>query len=157
MNDDLKENVMDTSIWLRLVFMLVFAVVFMATRVVLVVVIAVQFLWVLFTREKNDKLLDFGSRLATFIYQIYRYLTFNSEKRPFPFDDFPSADALLDDNAAEATEIADAEQPVEKAAEEDTVEKKNPVERKTPRKPAAKKAAEDNDAASETGVETGDK
>ena len=147
MSDDLKENVMDTNIWLRLVFMLLFAVVFAATRVVLVAVIAVQFLWVLFTAKRNDKLLSFGSQLATFLYQIYRYLSFNTEKRPFPFDDFPSDEALLDDNEAEdevvvAAEEAPAVEP-EIVAEAEVVEEKKPAPKRKPRKPAAKKEAEE--------------
>ncbi len=101
MSDDLRENVTDTNIWLRLLFMLLFAVIFGATRLVLVTVIAIQFLWVLFSGSKNSPLLSFGSQLSTFIYQIYRYLSFNTEKRPFPFDEWPSDRALLDDAAAE--------------------------------------------------------
>ncbi|OIO71584.1 MAG: hypothetical protein AUJ57_07010 [Zetaproteobacteria bacterium CG1_02_53_45] len=148
MRDDLKENVMDTNIWLRLVFMLVFAVVFAATRVVLVVVIAAQFLWVLFTAKRNDKLLSFGSQLATFIYQIYRYLSFNTEKRPFPFDDFPSATALIDDSVAEVSEA----EPVikEKAAEA----KQKAAEKIEPAITETEEAVDDAvDATSETGVE----
>jgi len=152
MRDDLKENVMDTNIWLRLVFMLVFAVVFAATRVVLVVVIAAQFLWVLFTANRNDKLLGFGSQLATFIYQIYRYLSFNTEKRPFPFDDFPSATPLIDDSVAETEEEVVEAEPVTKAKATDA--KKKPVEKIEPEITEAEEVNDDAvDAASETGVE----
>ncbi|GAV19695.1 hypothetical protein MMIC_P0646 [Mariprofundus micogutta] len=140
MSDDLKENVMDTNIWLRLVFMLVFAVIFGATRLVLVVVIAAQFLWVLFTGKRNDKLLAFGSQLATFIYQIYRYLSFNTEKRPFPFDDFPTAEALLDDSVEEpvketAEPAPENEAPAEAAepeAGDDTIEETSNTEETSP-------------------------
>jgi hypothetical protein len=32
-----------------------------------------------------------GQALATYTYQIIRYLTFNTEERPFPFDsDWPA-------------------------------------------------------------------
>lgn len=145
MSDDLKENVMDTNIWMRLVFMLLFAVVFAATRVVLVAVIAVQFLWVLFTANRNEKLLSFGSQLATFLYQIYRYLSFNTEKRPFPFDDFPSDKALLDDNESEVVVTTD--------------EEKKAAAKRKPRKPAAEKSEEESaaddssDVSSESGIE----
>ncbi|NWF36308.1 DUF4389 domain-containing protein [Mariprofundus sp. KV] len=160
MSDDLKENVMDTNIWLRLVFMLLFAVVFAATRVVLVAVIAIQFLWVLFTANRNEKLLSFASQLATFLYQIYRYLSFNTEKRPFPFDDFPSDEALLDDNEAEVAVAAEeaAAEP-ETAAEAEVVEEKRAAAKRKARKPATDKpgdeAASDDasDVASESGIE----
>ncbi len=145
MSDDLKENVMDSNIWLRLLFMLLFAVVFAATRVVLVVVIAVQFLWVLFTGKRNDQLLSFGSQLATFIYQIYRYLSFNTEKRPFPFDDFPSSQALLDDSVEDDVETVEAEPVIEKSA---------PAKETEPAAPTEKSVDNSVDAASETGVES---
>jgi len=158
MSDDLKEHVMDTNIWLRLLFMLVFAVVFAATRVVLVVVIAAQFLWVLFTGKRNDKLLSFGSQLATFIYQIYRYLSFNTEKRPFPFDDFPSAEALLDDSVeepeAEVVEEPEATKP--EVVEPEVVEAETAPAEETPaEEPAAEN--ETADTGSETGVESEEK
>ena len=50
----------------------------------------VQFFWVLFTGETNQKLQEFGKSLATYTNQIILYLTFNTEERPFPFDvDWP--------------------------------------------------------------------
>lgn len=114
MSDDLKENITDTNIWLRLLFMLLFAVIFGATRLVLVTVIAIQFLWVLFSGSKNLPLLSFGSQLSTFIYQIYRYLSFNTEKRPFPFDTWPSDTPLLDDAIVAEQEEGPANESSEK-------------------------------------------
>ncbi|ATX80350.1 protein of unknown function (DUF4389) [Mariprofundus aestuarium] len=163
MSDDLKENVMDTNIWIRLVFMLLFAVIFAATRVILVAVIAIQFLWVLFTSNKNEQLLSFGSQLATFLYQIYRYLSFNTEKRPFPFDEFPSSAALLDDAVAEDEAPAPEEtsvQPTEKVEPEVAAESpaSQSEERKEPEiaMPAedAPEADEPVDTASESGIES---
>jgi len=149
MSDDLKENVMDTNIWMRLVFMLLFAVIFGATRVVLVIVIAVQFLWVLFSGNRNLQLLSFGSQLATFIYQIYRYLSFNTEKRPFPFGEWPSDKALLDDAVAEV-ETESATEPVATSSppvEPEVVEKKKAPAKRKARKPAASKKDADEEAA----------
>jgi len=153
MSDDLKENVMDTNIWLRLVFMLLFAVIFGATRLILVTVVAIQFLWVLFSGNKNKPLLSFASQLATFIYQIYRYLSFNTEKRPFPFDDFPSDEALLNDAVAEpeetpapaetATEVEVVAEEAPADAEKEEATKKAPAKR---RKPVAKKKEEETPA-----------
>ena len=48
--------------------------------------------------KKNQPLLNFGAQLSTFVYQIYHYLTFNTEQRPFPFSDWPSETALIDHN-----------------------------------------------------------
>jgi len=44
----------------------------------------------LFTAETNKALEQLGQSLATYTYQIVRYLTYNTEERPFPFDlDWP--------------------------------------------------------------------
>lgn len=78
------------KIWWRLLFMLILLVLYGVSRVVMTAVVILQFFWVLFTAEPNEPLLKLGQSLATYIYQIIRYLTFNSEERPFPFDrDWP--------------------------------------------------------------------
>jgi hypothetical protein len=81
-----EQHVKSRSTWLRLVFMILFAVISSVARLVIGVVVLVQFLHVLFTGETNRKLLDFGQSLATYLYEIMVYLTFNSEVRPFPLD-----------------------------------------------------------------------
>jgi len=45
-----------------------------------------QFFWVLFTGGTNENLNILGQSLATYTYQVIRYLVFNTEERPFPFD-----------------------------------------------------------------------
>ena len=82
----LSKNLKSKSIWMRLFFMLVVAFLYSLSRVVMGAVVAVQFFWVLFTTEKNENLMALGESLATYAYQSTRYLTFNTEERPFPFD-----------------------------------------------------------------------
>lgn len=71
--------------WLRLFYMLVVVFLYSVSRVVTAAVIVLQFFWVLFTAEPNDRLTEFGQSLATYSYQIVRFLTYNSEDKPFPF------------------------------------------------------------------------
>lgn len=86
-----KRNVKSRSTWLRLFFMIVVAILYEISRVVVGAVVVVQFFWVLFTGETNKKLQQLGQALATYAYQAIRYLTFNTEERPFPFDaDWPT-------------------------------------------------------------------
>ena len=82
----LEENLKRRSTWIRLVFMVVFVAIYAITRIVFGAVVVFQFLWVLFTAETNKQLTGLGQSLATYTYQIMRYLTFNSEDKPFPFD-----------------------------------------------------------------------
>lgn len=95
MDDGLKQHVQDSSAWMRLLFMLLFAAVFSVAEAVLTAVVAFQFLFVLFTGRKNGRVLSFGSSLAAYVYQVFSYLTYNSEDRPFPFADWPGDSPLV--------------------------------------------------------------
>ena len=86
-----EDNVKSRATWLRLFFMIVVLLIWAVSRVVIMAVIIVQFFHVLFTGHTNDRLKHLGEQLARFSYQIIRYLTFNSDDRPFPFDlDWPT-------------------------------------------------------------------
>lgn len=86
----LEEHLTKKSTWLRLVFIVIFGVIWWITELVLTAVVVVQFLWVLFNGEPNERLRAFGQSLARYAYQLFRYVTFNTDARPFPFDlDWP--------------------------------------------------------------------
>jgi hypothetical protein len=86
----LEDNLRARSTWMRLLFMLVIVVFYAVSRIVVTVVVVVQFFHVLFTGQANEPLKRFGQSLSTYTYQMLRYLTFNTEERPFPFDaDWP--------------------------------------------------------------------
>lgn len=90
---EIEKNLKSKSTWLRLVFMIVFYVLGTVASMVASVVVVLGFLWVLFTGETNDRLQRAGQGLAMYIYQIVRYLTYNSAERPFPFDlEWPDTD-----------------------------------------------------------------
>jgi len=90
----IEENIKSRSTWLRLLFMVVFYVLATLTSAVLSVVVVLGFFWVLFTGEKNSQLQQAGQVIAAYLYEIIRYLTFNTEDKPFPFgNDLPSAES----------------------------------------------------------------
>lgn len=86
---DLKTNVTRSAIWLRGLFMLLFAVFFNIAEFILVAIVVFQFLNVLVTAKPMPRLVAFSESLGRFIYQIVRYLTFDTEDRPYPFADWP--------------------------------------------------------------------
>jgi hypothetical protein len=85
----LEENLKSKSTWRRLLFMIIFMIIWGISRFVVGAVVVLQFLWVLFAGETNSRLTEFGQSLATYTYQIVLYLTFNTEQRPWPFADWP--------------------------------------------------------------------
>ncbi len=89
----IEENIKSRSTWLRLLFMFAYYVIGTVATAVLSVVVILGFFWVLFTGEKNGQLQQAGQAIAAYLYEIIRYLTFNTEDKPFPFgNDWPSAD-----------------------------------------------------------------
>lgn len=89
MNHRLRERLGQREVWLRGLFMLLFALIYSIAEIVIASVAVFQFLSLLITGSTNERLLGFGRSLSVFVYQVMRYLTFNSEQRPWPFGDWP--------------------------------------------------------------------
>ncbi len=92
MNNDVKHNIKEPSIWIRGLYMLLFAILYGLAEVVLFAVVIFQFILKLITGEVNERLLKLGQSLATYIYQIVQFLNFNSEEQPYPFNAWPKAE-----------------------------------------------------------------
>jgi hypothetical protein len=72
--------------------MLVVAVLFWLGVLVGIIVILLQFLWVLFTGRTKKEFSAVGRQLAEYSREIVLYMSFNTDERPFPFDrDWPSS------------------------------------------------------------------
>lgn len=96
MNDDIKESLKDNSTWMRVLYMAIFVIIFNIVEFLIAALVIFQVLVLLFTGEKNQRLLGFGSMLSLYVYRILRYLTFNSEEKPFPFADWDNEGTELD-------------------------------------------------------------
>jgi len=92
-SETLKTNVTSGKHWLRLVYMLLFAVLLYVAGVVMGVVIVLQFLFALLTGSPNRNLRQFGKSLALYIYRALEFLTYSSDDKPFPFSDWPEAES----------------------------------------------------------------
>ena len=90
-SDAQAEYYKDRGTWVRGLFMLLFIALYQIAAVVVGAVAVLQFVWKLTTGATNPRLLRFGEDLGRYFYQIMRFLTFNSEDKPFPFADWPSA------------------------------------------------------------------
>ncbi len=90
MTEETKNGPTRRETWIRALFVILFALIYGVAEVVLVMVVFIQFGFVLVAGERNQKLLDFGASLSTFVFQILRYVTFNSDDKPFPFSDWPA-------------------------------------------------------------------
>jgi hypothetical protein len=84
-------NLKSRDTWVRLVFMLIYSAVLSVTTIVATAIIVLGFLIVLVTGERNEQLKFAGNAVAEYVREILRYLTFNEDRKPFPFGaDFPA-------------------------------------------------------------------
>lgn len=84
------------SIWMRGLVMIAMAIFFAIAETLLFAMAVVQFFWVLFAKEKNVAISDFGASLSDWISQVVKFQTFATEDRPFPWGDWPKPDKTAD-------------------------------------------------------------
>lgn len=84
--------------WMRILFTALFWLAFYITQLVILAVVVAQAAFVIFSGAPNHHLLVLGDRLSQYVQDILRYVTFNTDQRPFPFDDFPQSDLVVSEN-----------------------------------------------------------
>jgi len=89
--------------------MFVFTLLLMAARLVITLVVIVQFLLVLVTGSDNENLRNLGQGLGKWVYQTVMFLTFNTDSKPFPFDEWPEVDPSEGYSVRSAEDIEEAE------------------------------------------------
>ena len=87
-----KDRLLSVDHWLRFAFMVLFLLILGVVSYLIVALVVLQFCWALIAGEGNDKLRDFGSSVARFILQVLRFLTYNTDDKPFPFADWPESE-----------------------------------------------------------------
>ena len=96
MNNDLEENISNTNTWMRGFYMLLFGFIYWITKFVLAGVVVINFGFSVVSGRPNESLTDFGQQLSNYVYNILRFLTFNSEHKPFPFADWDEQNGQMD-------------------------------------------------------------
>lgn len=108
--ETVKQNLRRGSQWIRLLFMLVFAVVLYLLLMLLAVVVVVQLIYALFTGAANPSVRGFSSKLAQYIQQIVLFLTYNIDNKPYPFspiDDIAEVEEVIVVDDFEAVKDSD--------------------------------------------------
>jgi len=92
MDPEFKERVTAKPTWTRALYIILFVVIYNIAEIVVYAVVILQFLFTLFGGNRNTQLLTLGNNLSKFIYQVFMYITYNSDERPYPFAPWPSED-----------------------------------------------------------------
>jgi hypothetical protein len=106
-NGNLSLTNVDT--WIRLAYMVLFALLVMAARLLVSIVVVVQFALVLIFGRDNENLRNLGQGLGKWVYQAIMFLTFNSNDKPFPFDEWPALETSEGYSVAATKEAKDAD------------------------------------------------
>lgn len=88
-----KDNITDPDFWLRLLYTLLFALVWQVVELLLAVILVLQIGFRLFSGQPHAGLAGLGNSLSQYAWQMGRYVTGASEVKPWPFLDWPAADA----------------------------------------------------------------
>lgn len=77
-------------ILLRILWMLLFVLVWQVAEVVLGVAVLVQLVYRLFNGAPSLSVMSFGDSLSQYLAQIGRFGTFHTDQKPWPFADWPT-------------------------------------------------------------------
>lgn len=89
-------SIFSEAFWVRVIFMVITACVVYVCLMLAWLVVIVQLLVAAVSGQANDNLKAFGFSLAEVIAVGFKFLTFQSSEKPFPFSDWPRSE--VDDN-----------------------------------------------------------
>lgn len=102
-----KENFTNINTWIRGLFIILFGIVFyIAYGWIVWLLVLFQFVTKLLTGKPNDQLLELTPKITEYAYDILRYVTFQSNTKPWPLAQTTAGD---EPEQAPATEQAPAE------------------------------------------------
>ena len=107
MNEINKDELLDLKKWQRLFFMVIYGAAINFVVSILIFLVAIQFIFYLFTSKTNNQLQSANNWLQGFFNDALNFLSFNTDSKPWPFSD---KDDVSDSNEdGENTEVVDVE------------------------------------------------
>lgn len=88
-----KTAITSADFWLRLLYILLFAVAWQVIELLLIVVVILQIGSQLLSGAHEPRLTGFGNSLSQYAWQIGRFVTGVTEQKPWPFMEWPDPQA----------------------------------------------------------------
>lgn len=89
MNEQPQAGPTRTQIAIRLLYTLLFAAIFCILKALILITTLFQFVYLFITLKHSDPVRQFANKVIAYAYLVWRYITLNSNVRPFPFAGFP--------------------------------------------------------------------
>ena len=103
-----KDNITDPDFWLRLLYTLLFALAWQVVELLLGVILVLQIGFRLFSGQPHAGLAGLGNSLSQYAWQMGRYVSGASDVKPWPFLDWPAADAEWQPSPSSESVVPDA-------------------------------------------------
>ena len=98
MNEINKDELLDLKKWQRLFFMVIYGMAINFVVSILIFLVAIQFIFYLFTSKTNNQLQSANNWLQEFFNDSLNFLSFNTNSKPWPFNDKNEESDLSDLN-----------------------------------------------------------
>jgi len=106
-----KDEVLKSSKWFRLFFMVIYvAIVNFIVLPLIIFIVVIQFLFNLFAGRHSSQLEKVSDWLINFLGECLIYLTYKTEQRPFPFnpeEEFKSEEDIVEASPEEISDDSD--------------------------------------------------
>ena len=118
MNEINKDELLDLKKWQRLFFMVIYGAAINFVVSILIVLVAIQFIFYLFTSKTNTQLQSANNWLHGFFNDSLNFLSFNSDAKPWPFNSNDEGESDIQEEVveAEAVELSNEEPKAEDPA-----------------------------------------
>ena len=77
------------EILIRLLYTLLYLLIFEIIKLIIQIAVVFQYIFLFITLDYNRPVRHFSNKLATYAYEVIRYITLNKNLRPFPLNDYP--------------------------------------------------------------------
>jgi len=118
MNEINKDELLDLTKWQRLFFMVIYGAAINFVVSILIVLVAIQFIFYLFTSKTNNQLQSANNWLHGFFNDSLNFLSFNTDAKPWPFNSNDEGESDIQEEVveAEAVELSSEEPKAEDPA-----------------------------------------
>ena len=118
MNEINKDELLDLKKWQRIFFMVIYGEAINFVVSILIVLVAIQFIFYLFTSKTNTQLQSANNWLHGFFNDSLNFLSFNPDAKPWPFNSNDEGESDIQEEAveAEAVELSNEEPKAEEPA-----------------------------------------